>query len=440
MNGLGRTLRSARTYARAVTALVVLLLCAPSAWADTVVYPTGIYPTDVQAVQAAVNGGGTVRLKAVNVAGEPTAFNFGPPVTGSGRVRLSTDVQIRGEARASAKTTIRGGDAPFFGDLPVRSAITGISFVGPRLAALYVLASSGVEFTHNVVTDVTGIPWSFGYRKGQGVWILGAPGGGVGPITGTVTIAHNTIANINAEDGIGLTLVGFEADMNVIGNDIRGTNFIGILAFGHSGRVLIQDNTVIPGAERFAAYSGGNAIQVGPLWADDQIPDTAPALIWNNRVVAENPNADGIVVYGGERPLNGSWVVGNQVTMRNSLYGGITLFDNTSHTILAGNQVRGNGAFGISMVTFDFPEQRGNVVVGNDIARFEATDASVFLGEWTADTLVLGCQGTVVDLGTNNHVVGCARGVLSELRQRLSAPLAPGLDRLRLLRDERRPQ
>src|SRR5256885_8491821 len=32
--------------------------------------------------------GGTVLLKAVNSSGAPTAFNFGPPIAGSGRVEL----------------------------------------------------------------------------------------------------------------------------------------------------------------------------------------------------------------------------------------------------------------------------------------------------------------------------------------------------------------
>ena len=46
--------------------------------AATVVYPTGSYPLDVQNVQAALDGGGTVLLKATNAAGVPTAFDFGP--------------------------------------------------------------------------------------------------------------------------------------------------------------------------------------------------------------------------------------------------------------------------------------------------------------------------------------------------------------------------
>ena len=55
---------------------------------NVIVYPTGVYPADHHNVQAAVNQGGVVLLKAVDTAGHPLAFNFGPPVAGSGRVFL----------------------------------------------------------------------------------------------------------------------------------------------------------------------------------------------------------------------------------------------------------------------------------------------------------------------------------------------------------------
>jgi hypothetical protein len=47
----------------------------------TLVYPTGSFPLDVQNVQAAIDGSGTIILKATNSAGQPTAFNFGPADT-----------------------------------------------------------------------------------------------------------------------------------------------------------------------------------------------------------------------------------------------------------------------------------------------------------------------------------------------------------------------
>ena len=55
---------------------------------NVVVHPTGVFPTDHQAVQAAVNQGGVVLLKAVDTGGHPSAFNFGPAAIGGGLVLL----------------------------------------------------------------------------------------------------------------------------------------------------------------------------------------------------------------------------------------------------------------------------------------------------------------------------------------------------------------
>src|SRR5262245_54067987 len=79
------------------------------------IYPTGRWPRDVQNVQAAVDAGGTVRLKAVDFTRTPTAFNFGGDSQTIGSVRLHTDVIVVGEEAGSARTTIRGGTIPFFG-------------------------------------------------------------------------------------------------------------------------------------------------------------------------------------------------------------------------------------------------------------------------------------------------------------------------------------
>src|SRR5438445_10092976 len=73
---------------------------------STIVYPTGVFPTDVQNVQAAVDLGGTVLLKSVNATGDTAAFNFGTPRCFPDRfVSLSTDVNIVGERVGPHMTT-----------------------------------------------------------------------------------------------------------------------------------------------------------------------------------------------------------------------------------------------------------------------------------------------------------------------------------------------
>jgi hypothetical protein len=427
---------------------IVLSLAGPSL-AETVVFPTGSHPADVQAVQEAVNGGGTVLLKAINADGVPTAFDFGPPVSGSGWVQLTAAVEVRGEAAAGTRTTIRGGDTPFFGARPIRTAFRGIRFDRPRGAAIMLVASAGVEITDNVITGVVGFPWFEDNRKGQAVWLLGRPAGGAGPITGTVTIARNVIADIDAEDGLGLALVGFEADVTVAGNDIRGTNFMGILAFGHSGRVSIEDNVVVPGPERFPGiYSVGQGIQVGPLFAGQYEVPTAPAVIRRNRVSCENPIADGIALYGGDDRLENSVIAANRVTMHGSFFGGITLYDNVSYTAVALNKVNGSGAYALDVPTTFTPGtlQRGNVFLANDIGGFTEGVADVWLGESAVETWVVACRGTVLDEGINNHVVGCspaqpgaraAAPIGRDLGRLLAREAAPGAEGLAVMARER---
>jgi hypothetical protein len=408
MNRTSRCLRSLRFLWQAAT--IAGPLAAGPAAADTIVYPTGSYPADVENVQAAVDGGGIVRLLAVNEAGEPTVFDFGPPVAGSGFVLLSTDVEIRGETQAGGRTTIRGGNAPIRGEVAIRCVIDGIYFDRPRVAAIFLAASSGAVIMRNVITGVVGFPFfPPGSRKAQGVWIIGEPSGD-GPVTGTITIAHNTIADIDADDGVGLTLLNFEADIKILGNDIRGTNAAGIVAFAHSGGVWIQDNVIIPGPERFPfpeLPQPGIGIQVGPLRAYIADP-TGPTHISNNRIVCENPLADGIAIFGFEKPFEGSVITGNRVTMKDSLFGGITLIDNVSNTEVSGNEVDGSGAYALDVIglTPGVPNPN-NHLAGNRIAGFDATIADVFLDESTSNTLVAGCHGTVIDRGTDNRIVGC---------------------------------
>lgn len=63
---------------------VLSIATALDAVAGSTVYPTGTYPLDVQNVQSALDGGGTVLLKATDAAGIPTAFNSGLPTLRAG--------------------------------------------------------------------------------------------------------------------------------------------------------------------------------------------------------------------------------------------------------------------------------------------------------------------------------------------------------------------
>src|SRR5437588_9231449 len=121
---------------------VVLLLCvatsARAAAPVSVVLPTGSYPLDVQNVQAALDGGGVILLKASDATGIPTAFNFGPSGLAGGWVEFHVDAELTGERLPGAETTIEGGWYPIegFGDAPniaVRNITFKSSFEGTLL-------------------------------------------------------------------------------------------------------------------------------------------------------------------------------------------------------------------------------------------------------------------------------------------------------------------
>ena len=173
---------------------------------EVLVYPTGVYPTDVQEVAAAVNGGvgpsgavysggGTILLKATDRTGALTYFHFGNDDTGRGNVKIFTDVVITGESFAfppepvtfpntSAtpdiptltpdsqlpdgtstvpdRTMIYGGTKPFFCDTknptpptPPRMVVRNIFFAYPSQGAVTVKKCAGLEVSNCVIYDIT---------------------------------------------------------------------------------------------------------------------------------------------------------------------------------------------------------------------------------------------------------------------------------------------
>src|SRR5204863_6186984 len=148
----------------------------------TVIYPTGAFPLDVQNVQAAVDGGGTVILKATDTAGQPTAFNFGPPSLAGGHAELTTDVTILGERVGQFMTTITGGFTPFLDFEPVHVHIEGIDFEGPLDTPIALVSSTGAEIVGNVIRGNVPLPLFFGFSEVEGVFVSGFDN----PITGRI--------------------------------------------------------------------------------------------------------------------------------------------------------------------------------------------------------------------------------------------------------------
>lgn len=395
-------------------ALAALWLSGFTTWAaepalpDEVVFPTGAYPADLVQVRRAVVAGGNILLKATDVAGIPTAFNFGPAEWRGwpeGGVFLIRDVAVTGETVNGSTTTIRGGFAPFRVFSRVHFAIRGLRFEGPMTAAVYAGACLGADFSDNIVSGVVGMPYfvedGHVFTKAQGVWFVNDYY--AYSISGQLRIANNVIEDMHGHISYGVALYSFGADTDIVGNHITGVNSAGVLVVLNTQPVQIRDNLIIPGPARCPEYTSGNGI-----WAADNL---APLLISDNTVTCENPLADGIGLLGEAYwgfIHSGSVIQRNHVTMLGSLWGGITLYGTVLGAYVGQNQIGGDGAFAF-LVTFVYPGSdtaEGNTFVGNQISRFRSSVADVFLDELASNTALAGHSGTVIDLGTDNRITG----------------------------------
>jgi hypothetical protein len=367
----------------------------------TTVYPTGIFPNDVQNVQAAINLGGTVMLKATNSAGEPAVFNFGTPENLPGRnVSLTTDVRLIGEQMGSRMTTIQGGFSPINSTLvAVRSVIQGIDFEGPGNDAVSLYVSAGAEIVGNRINGVVPGLTRFGFTFADGIAVNNA--------VGKVRVAGNVIENfLQADLSIGIQFDGYNfegvaGDIEITGNTIGNASSYGILAIrGHSS-ILISQNIVAP------ASNVGAAIDIG----GDQ---DAAYTVSGNSVVTDGAFPDGIIVSGGDGD-NGTVspaVKNNHVVMHNSLYGGVSIYGLVTGALVGENDIEGDGAFALQVNEGFNPvnSARSNTFRGNNISHFSTSLANIFLGPNSISNLVLGECKSVIDLGVDDRVT-C--GVLS---------------------------
>lgn len=367
-----------------------------------VVHPTGQFPADVENVQAAVDQGGSVLLKATDVDGRPVAFNFGTPVRSPDRVVfLETDVAVVGESVSQGQTTINGGYIPFFGVTKSHTKIQGIHFDGPLVSAIIIIRSSGSEILDNRISRVVGGLLPFGLTEGRGIKFLGNSDP-AGAITGTVRVAGNVIEDMHADLSDAIVFDAVAAATAIVHNRIDTVQSSGILVIESRNTVTIARNSIRPGPGDPGEFSFGNGMTiVGSRGASYRVQQ--------NQVLAENPGADGILLAGFDDTglIDRAVVDGNTVEMRGSDFGGITLFGGVSRSLVTNNIVKGDGLLGIDLVSDGSPALAvSNTLTGNNVALFDERLADVFLDVHTRDTVLTGSGGMVVDLGSGNRITG----------------------------------
>jgi hypothetical protein len=384
-----------------------VMLRLSTAFAGTsVVYPTGVWPDDVNNVQAAVSTDGMVLLKAVNRAGKPTAFNFGTPEYLAGRkVLIEANVNIQGETIRGSRTTIQGGLDPFRGYTPVSRRISGVDFVGPLDGAIEILATAGtLEISNNRISGI--VPSTFGgnFSETEGVFISGY---GTTDVTGSIQIWNNRIdlSDSTATFRFGLQLDTVYADVNILGNQVligqspvngRMIDSEAIAAVRCHGKVTISFNSV---------RLGENEVYVGIGAYGDA---DASYTVAGNIVTNDAPMADGIR-FNGKSSIStgftGGLIEDNVVSMHNS-NAAISLYGLVSGVTVRDNFIVGDSAsFGLIISNFfDADVEANNQLIDNAFEFFNAGIASIYLDTNTQNTTVRGTCGTVIDLGKGNHV------------------------------------
>jgi hypothetical protein len=378
---------------------------------DVVVVGTGDSTRDIPAVQAAVDQGGRVCLQG------DFAFELVP--THDRTIVVKNAVVISGAADdEGTRATIVGGSTPFSVEAPGASVtIQGLRFDRTVRAALTVRAAGGVVIANCVIGHVepTFTPAADPRTKvnaGILVFPLHAPPENV---SGNVSIIDNDIdlggTDINRGFGIQIISSGKspdkEVDVHVSGNQIRNTVAISIDMRDIAGRAEVDRNVITTGAIGGAccgSVGGGPNALVGGI----RCLGTGSYTITHNTVDSAFGNAAGIRVQSrnGSRPVTHALVFDNDITMSadaGTVFGtesaAIEIRGAANDNVVAHNRIHGSARFALSVVPESPNIPSNNSFLMNHERDFAPSIADVFVGQGVMNTIIIGPQRTIVDLG-----------------------------------------
>jgi hypothetical protein len=342
--------------------------------AQTVVVGTGKPDTDIAAVQAAVEKGGSVMLRG--------QFSFENPPGARGElpdlmatILVSKEVTISGTWDEHGEmTAIQGGEIPFA--VEARGAtvrIERLRFVRPKLFAIFVDAAGGLTIESCIVENVEPrlLPGnSSGLTSALGIYVstvLGLPSaerpGDPGNVSGKLSILNNRITTGGAADhGIGIMVVNVgnpekPVDVDISGNTIRDANLKGINVTQIGGQARIERNTV-----NSSVYTG----RAGSFIAGIHCGGSGSYLIAHNRIDVADPNMAGIRIRGYPAlgaAIERATITDNDVTMsapEGSVFGvgsaGIEIMGLARGAVVQRNRILGRARAGLSVA----PDKTGN--------------------------------------------------------------------------------
>lgn len=394
------------------------------------VYPTGIYPDDVENIQAVVDEfgqaskNGVVLLKARNAKGKPTAFNFGTSEDSDARGGVwvrghqKGSIEFRGERRHGVMTTILGGFLPIQSTRRDRIAVRKIHFQSPQEGAIRIDVATGIEITDNVMVDIEGVrivsnAIVIAHRELTTDFST--------TITGPITIERNVIDTIRATFGVGINIQDTDSVVTARHNAISDVGE-GIIVYFYRKKVVLRDNYVLTNPDPEILFPRAGLDLQCPL------DEKARATVRGNTI--EAPTADQIIgIFAGAFsteqygflvnvpcPFQNSVIAHNEIVMPGEpapqrfpirLMAGDGAFSNNR---IVGNRISGTPSIGITVVFAEFGTPGvfetvldNNVFLRNKISGW--TEAAALLDEFTRDNLYVGAKDDVViDLGVDNRI------------------------------------
>jgi len=378
---------------------------------------------DIQAVQKAVDEGGTVNLKGT--------FDFGD----KGRVNITKDVKIVGEIdpKGSPLAKIKGGFSTFHSPLPSqlppevpgpKITVQNIHFDGALGWPIYLAYSSGATIANNIMTNVRPMPIPAPMFGRTGVFLQEAIVCGPflekgskyqpGAFTGQLTITDNEIDLYNQNPvntlGTGIWIVwttGVIAQIqhNTIFNSSRNSiemldNYLGQ---DGNGMIIIKDNKIVTAIEGISVPTPQtpNGILVG--WFMDMSGGLNPQrnikhVVVNNAIRTRGKTSSGITAL-----TDGVVIVNNAILSEGTEAIGLSVYSSDGY--IAYNRMEGASSRPAMLVRPLKPLKGSkNVFVDNDSRQFKSSTADFVFEKDACNNLFIGPSCKVNDLGSNNSI------------------------------------
>jgi len=389
---------------------------------DSVVTGRGDPGVDVQAVQEAVDKGGTVLLKGT--------FNFGE----KGRVNIKNDVAIMGEGdgKGTPLTKITGGFWTFHSPLPTteplfpgpgpKITIRNIHFDGTVWTPMHFPYTSGAEISDNKITNVQ--PFAIPYKWQGGDTLLVMAGALLGTrfvhreeilpgTTGQLIFANNKVdlkcKNPEITMGQGAFFIWtWGASIEVRGNTIRNVSRNSIESLDNyldeegRGSVLIAENNIVTPAVGipFPSPATPNGIIVG--WFVDMSGGSDPSRTSKITVIRNFVQTNGNTSVGIACLADGAVILGNRVEVKGgSQSKGIAQLG--SNSFVARNKIDGSGAWALQAAQWKDLKGSQNTFAWNDLSEFKASSGD-FLCTGNKNTYI-GSECKAVDQGQANMML-----------------------------------